>query len=88
MAMRLPHTFVIGERRKGHAIYPWAEWTDGAKWKIVQGEDYKCSDIGMSSRIYNHGVTHGLKVVCSRYDGYIVFQFQGPVKVGAAKHAA
>ena len=61
--------------------YPWSEWTDGAVWKIRQGEDFDIELEHMQRSLHIHANNNGLKVK-TRKDftdlTALIFQFTKP----------
>lgn len=53
--------------------YPWAEWLDGAAWRLVQGEDYNTKYFRQGAQ--RAGEKLGLKVRTADVgDGVVVIQ--------------
>lgn len=75
----------------GNAVYPWAEWTDGQPWEIVEGVDFHVDPDVMRGQIIVRGRKDGKPTTrLIREDGKpvrIVFQFPARRKARAARTA-
>lgn len=62
MAQRLEVEKLAPTLKGRPAKYPWADWTDGSAWRIVQGDDYD-NTVTMKRNLRQHASQHGFYVV-------------------------
>lgn len=55
--------------------YPWTEWSDGGKWLIERGNDYKCSDRMFQVAARQYGRRNGYAVRTRKHVQGVVVQF-------------
>lgn len=70
-------------RTHGNAVYPWADWTNGAVWEITHGVDFQVEPEVMRGQIIVRGRKNGKPTTrIVRTEGEpdkVVFQFPGRI---------
>lgn len=64
------------ERPQRQDRYPWHEWTDGQWRQAVRGEDYRITDEGFRSCLYNYARIRGLKAESRKNEDGVVFRLR------------
>jgi hypothetical protein len=65
-----------GQPPRRRRYYPWSEWTDGSKWRAMEGKDYAVSAASFQTALHQRARLEGLTVdTGSPEKGIVEFQF-------------
>lgn len=57
------------------AIYPWASWTDGEWWRLVEGSDYTTTTKTFRTVARNHARRNGLRLTSQQTEDGLFVRF-------------